>query len=69
MIEFENYMETSLSLQRDTLPSTTKKNKEYHGYGLKSIQIAVKKYNGSMTLHGEHHTFTLRILFPLSPSK
>lgn len=66
MIEFENYMETPLLLKKDALPSTTKQNKEYHGYGLKSIQMAVKKYGGSMTLNGENHMFTLRILFPIS---
>lgn len=69
MIQFENYMESPILLKENTLPSTTKINKEYHGYGLKSIQMAVKKYGGSMTLHGENHWFTLRILFPIHLSQ
>lgn len=37
MIQCENYTETSLSLKPDQLPTTTKQNAGYHGYGLKAF--------------------------------
>lgn len=68
MIQFENYTENPLVLNKNSLPSTTKFDKQYHGYGLKSIQMATKKYGGSMTLHCKDNWFTLQLLFPLNPS-
>ncbi len=47
------------------LPKTTKENKKYHGFGLKSIQSTVKKYGGSTTVHMENGWFELRILIPV----
>lgn len=47
------------------LPITTKLNKKYHGFGLKSIQSTVKKYEGSFTINAENGWFELRILIPL----
>ena len=64
MIQVENYLESDLDL-KDALPKTTKKNKTYHGYGLKSIQLVAEKYNGSMTLQAKDHWFTLQILIPV----
>ena len=64
MIQVENYLENELILD-DALPKTTKKNKSYHGYGLKSIHLAAEKYNGSMTIQGKDNWFTLQILIPV----
>lgn len=66
MIQFENYIETPIILENNTLPHTTKFDKQYHGYGLKSIQRAAQKYGGSMTLHAQDHWFTLQLLLPLN---
>ena len=66
MIQFENYVESPLVLNKNSFPSTTKFDKQYHGYGLKSIQMATKKYGGSMTLHSKDHWFTVQLLFPLN---
>lgn len=65
MIRFENYTENSFLLSDNDLPSTTKSNKELHGYGMKSIQHAAQKYGGSMTFHAEDNWFTLCILIPV----
>lgn len=46
-----------------TLP-VTRKRQEGHGYGLKSIQHIMKKYNGGMSITTENQEFTLRLLFP-----
>ena len=64
MIRFENYCEDRV-VSGEELPETTKKNKEYHGYGLKSIRTTVEKYGGSMTVRTEGEWFFLRILIPM----
>ena len=48
------------------LPVTTKKDKAYHGYGLKSIRNLVEKYNGVLRITAESNVFYLKILFPLA---
>jgi hypothetical protein len=63
MIKFENYCEEAPVLENG-LPNTTKKNKNYHGYGLKSIKMISQKYGGSMTIKVENNWFVLRILIP-----
>ena len=40
-------------------------DKEYHGYGLKSIRHAVQKYGGYINVHGEGHWFRLEMIIPL----
>lgn len=47
------------------LPVTTKRDKENHGYGLKSIQYTVKKYGGRLTVKAEKDWFLLKVLIPL----
>ena len=50
---------------RQGLPVTNKKDKRYHGFGVKSIQSIAIKYEGSMTVHLENDWFELRILIPI----
>lgn len=68
MIQVENYTENTFQLTENSLPSTTKNNKEMHGYGMKSIQHAAQKYGGSMTFHAEDNWFTLCVLIPVETS-
>lgn len=49
----------------DNLPQTTKADKNYHGFGVKSIQHIVKKYNGHLNYFYEDNVFTLSIVFEL----
>ena len=51
-IVIENYFEGEMD-GTGRLPQTTKKDKEYHGYGLKSILHAVQKYDGYMNVNVE----------------
>lgn len=44
---------------------TSKEDKRYHGYGLKSIEAIVKKYGGSMVIQAEDGWFEQRILIPV----
>ena len=43
---------------------TTKNNKDYHGYGVKSIRKTVEKYDGTVSIRTENGWFVLSILFP-----
>jgi len=64
MIRFENYTEETLDIDKG-LPDTTKKDKVFHGYGLKSIHSIAQKYGGTMTINVEGNWFILRILIPI----
>ena len=64
MIQVENYFDTELTFQ-DDLPLTTKEETYFHGYGIKSIQYTVQKYNGCITINTERGLFRLQILIPL----
>ena len=64
-IRVENCYEGDLDL-KSGMPASTKQDKRYHGFGLKSIQAIAAKYGGSMTIGSKDGWFELRILFPLS---
>lgn len=49
----------------EEFPITTKKDKEYHGYGLRSIRYMVKKYDGFVNISEEDGCFSLTILMPI----
>ena len=51
----------------DGLPVTTKRNRDYHGFGVKSMRYVVEKYDGVLTVDWENGIFYLDILF--SPAK
>lgn len=63
MIRIENYFEGDLKFEGD-LPKTTKKDKNFHGYGLKSIRYAVQKYDGVVNVAQKGNWFELEILMP-----
>lgn len=60
-----NYSDDDLSFENG-LPQTTKDDKEYHGYGLKSIYYVANKYNGTMTISHENNWFSLKVLLPIT---
>ena len=67
-IRVENYCEEEI-IFKNGIPQTTKKDKKFHGFGMKSIQSTVKKYGGSVTAGVRDKWFELRILIPLAKSK
>ena len=60
-IKIENAMQGSLNTNGNVL-ETTKKRKEYHGFGLKNIEKTVQRYDGIMELTTEKGTFIMQIL-------
>lgn len=47
------------------LPLTTKHNRQYHGYGVKSMQSIAQKYDGSISVRVKDGWFEVRVLLPL----
>lgn len=64
MIQIQNYYDKELKFT-DGIPETTQKNKNDHGYGMKSIRYMAEKYNGTMTVNAQDSIFTLQILLPM----
>lgn len=63
MIHSENFYEGELCF-RGGLPQTTKRDKRYHGFGMKSIRMITEKYDGYFTVKAENGIFTINILIP-----
>lgn len=63
-IRVENCYEGEL-IYRDGNLMTTKKDRLYHGFGVKSMQDTVAKYGGSLTIDVREGWFELRILLPV----
>jgi sensor histidine kinase regulating citrate/malate metabolism len=64
MIRVENYFEGDLKFKAGSL-ATTKKEKGFHGYGIKSIKYTVNKYGGAVGITAENNWFDLEILIPI----
>ena len=62
-INEHNYYSGELDFESG-LPLTTKQNKQYHGYGMKSIKNNVEKYWGKITVTAHGGVFNLNIIFP-----
>ena len=67
LICLENRYEEPLTFENG-LPITTKKDKHFHGYGLKSVRETVNKYKGTMVIQTEDGWFELKLLFPVKHS-
>lgn len=63
-INVKNFYKGEVLFDDDGLPYTTKVNKDYHGYGMKSIQMIVEKYDGSLSVQASDGVFNLNILLP-----
>ena len=64
-INIENYFEGNIVFDEKNLPITTKSDKNFHGFGLKSIRYIVEKYKGNIEINTTKETFRLSILLPL----
>lgn len=64
VINVINPLKESL-VYEDGLPVTTKGNKRFHGFGLKSIKYMVKKCGGILNIKEENDCFSLMILIPI----
>ena len=67
-IRTENYCDGKI-LFKNGMPVTTKRDRRFHGYGMKSIKSTVEKYNGSVVAAQENNWFELKILLPIDNKK
>lgn len=65
LIRVENYFEGDLTYKEGKL-ATTKREKDFHGYGIKSIKYTAEKYDGAVTIDTDNQWFDMKILIPLS---
>lgn len=63
-IHQENYFNSQLVFENG-LPHTTKTDKRFHGYGMKSMRMIVEKYDGSLTTSAKENIFHLNIIIPI----
>lgn len=63
-IHVENYC-TTPSVFCDGMPVTTKTDKENHGFGVKSIQYLVERYEGYVSFRTMQETFLVDITIPV----
>lgn len=48
---------------KDKRPISVKQDKIRHGYGLKSVERIVNKYEGMITYKGKDRAFQVKLLF------
>lgn len=63
-IFIDNYFDGELEFCNG-FPVTSKDDKGYHGYGVKSMQMIAKKYGGDIRISVNNHTFSLQIMLPV----
>lgn len=64
LIHTENYFDHPITMQ-DGLPMTTKEDCRFHGFGMKSVQLLIQRYDGTMTIEVDNDIFNLNIMIPL----
>ena len=67
MIRIENYFEGELMTDGSDYIST-KNDKKFHGYGIKSIKYTADKYDGAVYINTEDNWFDIKIAIPRSAS-
>ena len=63
-IHEENFFDGDLIYENNVL-KTTKQNKLYHGFGVKSIKLIAEKYHGDVSISTKDGKFILDILLPI----
>lgn len=64
-ISVENYYEGTIKFHRG-YPVTQKKDKQNHGFGVKSIHMIAKRYGGDIRVSTQNQIFLLQIIIPVS---
>lgn len=67
-INSHNYYDGEVHMENG-LPVTNHVEKNYHGFGVKSMALIVEKYGGTISFCVENQVFNVNILFPLDPEK
>ena len=62
IVSIRNFYEGELHFE-DGLPVTTKADKNYHGFGMRSMREIVERYGGELTVDTTGNIFALNVLF------
>lgn len=62
-VSLENSCAGEVVREEDGLPATTKEDRYYHGFGVRSIKSIAEQYGGSMSIQAECGRFRLSLLF------
>lgn len=65
IVQQDNFYDGNLQFS-DGLPVTTKSDKDYHGFGMRSIRMIVHKYDGEFTTYVKGDVFHLNVIFGLN---
>ncbi len=66
-INSHNYYGGDLRMENG-IPLTPNPQDNYHGFGIKSMMLIAKKYNGDISFAAKDQVFNINILFPLQES-
>ncbi len=66
-ISCENFYVNKVTF-REGLPETSKQDKDYHGFGTRSIRFLTEKYGGDLKIGVEDGVFRLSIMLPIPAS-
>ena len=64
-VHIDNYYEGKIQLHNGS-PITTKSDKQYHGFGIKSIQMIIDNYGGEYNISLDDDMFNIDIILPIS---
>lgn len=64
LVQEENYFDGPLAFE-DGLPVTTKDDKDYHGFGMRSLRLIARKYGGELSAFARGDVFHLNLIFTL----
>lgn len=64
-ITIYNYFAGNIDIDGEGMPKTTKKDKNFHGFGVKSMKMIVDKYHGDFNISISKDVFKISILFNL----
>ena len=65
LIEAENFYAGEVRFEQG-LPVSTKNDRDFHGFGTRSIQILTEKYGGDLSMRVEDGIFRLSIMLPIA---
>ena len=65
LIHEENFYDGNIIIKNNEF-QTIKKNKAYHGFGLKSIKLLTERYHGDLSLRTDNNRFVIDILIPIN---
>lgn len=64
-VNLHNFYDSKIKFEKG-LPVTTKPDKNYHGFGMKSVEYICSRYGGDLSIKTENNVFNVNILFPIT---